>query len=342
MSSKTLVLIGRRITTALPILFGVVLVTFVLIHLLPGDPAAMYASGPNAGPDEIKAVRAALGLDKSLIEQFWIYLQHLARLDLGRSMSTGHTVLHDFSERLPATLELAAFAFTLSVIIALPLGILAALYRDSVLDQVIRAITSVSAAMPGFFFGLILIFVFYFLLGVSPDPVGRLSSWSFPPERVTGFYLVDALMAGDFVLMREAVAKMLLPAASMAIFAIAPLMRMMRGGMIDALDSDYVRAARAYGLAPWRVTLQYALPNAMLPVLATMAMVISTMLGANVMIEKLFGWPGIGAYGVNALVGLDYAPVQAFVLIVAIMFVLLTLVIDIVSSLIDPRYQLKG
>jgi len=327
---------------ALPILFGVVLVTFVLIHVLPGDPAAMYASGPNAGPDEIKAVRAALGLDKSMIEQFWIYLQHLARLDLGRSMSTGQTVIHDFSERLPATLELAAFAFTLSVIIALPLGILAALYRDSLLDQAIRAITSVSAAMPGFFFGLILIFIFYFLLEAAPEPVGRLSSWSFPPERVTGFYLVDALAAGDFALMREAVAKMLLPAASMAIFAIAPLMRMMRGGMIDALDSDYVRAARAYGLAPWRVTLQYALPNAMLPVLATMAMVISTMVGANVMIEKLFGWPGIGAYGVNALVGLDYAPVQAFVLIVAIMFVVLTLAIDIVSSLIDPRYELKG
>ncbi|SAI19389.1 ABC transporter permease [Bordetella ansorpii] len=341
MSRRTLALVGRRTLMAIPILFGVVVVTFMLIHVLPGDPAAMYASGPNAGPAEIQAVRLAMGLDKPLPEQFLIYLQHLAQLDLGRSMSTGQTVLHDFSERLPATIELAVFAFTLSVAIALPLGVLAALYRDSPLDQAIRAITSISAAMPGFFFGLILIFFFYYLWGLAPEPIGRLSGWSFPPERVTGFFLIDALLAGDTALMGEAAAKMVLPAASMAIFAIAPLMRMMRGGMIDALDSDYVRAARAYGLAPWRVTLQYALPNAMLPVLATMGMVISTMLGANIMIEKLFGWPGIGAYAINALVGLDYAPVQAFVLIVATLFVLLTLAIDIVSSLIDPRYQLK-
>lgn len=342
MSRRTLALIAGRILMALPILFGVIVVTFALIRLLPGDPAVMYASGPNAGQAEIEAVRAALGLDKSLPQQFLIYLGDLARLDFGRSMTTGQTVLQDFAERLPATVELAVFAFVLSVVVALPLGILAAIYRDGVLDQTIRVATSVSAAMPGFFFGLVLIFIFYYLLGVAPDPIGRLSGWSFPPETVTGFYTVDALIAGDSALFWEAFTKMIMPAASMAIFAVAPLMRMMRGGMIDALDSDYVRAARAYGLPSWRVTLQYALPNAMLPVLATMGMVLSTMLGANIMIEKLFGWPGIGAYAVNALIGVDYAPVQAFVLIVAVLFVLLTLAIDIVSSMIDPRYQLKG
>ncbi len=342
MSHKFISLIGGRILAALPILLGVVVVTFALIHALPGDPAAMYASSPNAGPAEIQAVRSAMGLDRPLPEQFLLYLQHLLKLDLGRSMTTGHPVLQDFAERLPATVELTAVAFALSIITALPLGVLSALYRDSAIDQFVRVVTSVAAALPGFFFGLLLIFFFYYLAGLAPEPIGRLSGWSIPPERVTGFFTIDALIAHDTALFWEALGKMILPAASMAIFAVAPLMRMMRGGMIDALESDYVRAAQAYGLPAWRVVLQYSLPNAMLPVLATMGMVLSTMLGANVMIEKLFSWPGIGSYAVDALTGLDYAPVQAFVLIVAALFVLMTLVIDIFSSLIDPRYKLKG
>ena len=164
-------------------------------------------------------------------------------------------------------------------------------------------------------------------------------------HRATGgdrLMTIDALIDGDIGLFWEAMGKMILPALSMAIFAIAPLMRMMRSGMIDALDSDYIRAARAYGLSEPKMLLQYALPNAMLPVLATMSMVLSTMLGANIMIEKLFAWPGIGSYSINALMGVDYAPVQAFVLIVACMFVFLTLTIDLISAAIDPRYTLGG
>lgn len=339
--NKTLGLIAGRILTAIPILFGVIVVTFVLIRALPGDPAVMYASGPNAGAVEIEEVRRQLGLDRSVPEQFFAYMRELSRLEFGRSLTTGQPVLQDFAERLPATIELAVVAFTVSILIALPLGVLAALRQGGVLDQCIRVITSVSAAFPGFFFGLVLIYFFYYLWGMAPEPIGRLSGWSFPPSRVTGFFTIDALIAGDGALFREALGKMILPAASMAIFAIAPLMRMMRGGMIDALDSDYIKSARAYGLPEWRIVLQYALPNAMLPVFATMAMVLSTMLGANIMIEKLFGWPGIGAYSVNALIGVDYAPVQAFVLIVAIIFVFLTLAIDILCALIDPRYKLK-
>jgi peptide/nickel transport system permease protein len=163
-----------------------------------------------------------------------------------------------------------------------------------------------------------------------------------PPEPITGFATLDAIVRRDWPMLWTALGKLLLPAASMAIFAIAPLLRMMRGAMIDALDSDYVTGARAFGLSRARIVLVYALPNAMLPVLATMGMVLSTMIGANVMIEKLFAWPGIGAYAVNALISLDYAPVQAFVLIVAVVFVLMTLVIDILSAAIDPRYKLRG
>lgn len=340
MKHRTLRLILWRLLMAVPILFGVVIVTFVLIRALPGDPAIVYASGPNAGPDEITAVREAMGLNRSVPEQFFFYLDGLAHLNFGNSMVTGQPVLSDFAERMPATLELGLFAFSLSLIIALPLGILSAVYRNGWIDQVARVVTSISAAMPGFFFGLLLIFAFYFLMGVAPEPIGRLSGWTTAPPTVTGFMTIDGLLIGDTEVFFEALGKMILPAASMAIFAIAPLMRMTRSGMIEALDSDYIRAARAFGLSRSRVLLQYALPNAMLPVLSTMSMVLSTMLGANIMIEKLFAWPGIGSYSLNALVGVDYAPVQAFVLIVAVMFVILTLVIDILSALIDPRYKL--
>lgn len=341
MRTKLLKVILLRMWSAVPVLFGVLVVTFVLIRALPGDPAIHYATSPNAGPEEIEQIRRQFGLDRSVIEQFVIYLRELFRGNFGNSMVTGQTVLSDFATRLPATIELAVMAFFFAIVLSLPAGIMAAIWRNSWFDQLCRVVSSVAAAMPVFFFGLLLVYVFYFKLGVASEPIGRWPSMIIPPAPITGFATVDTLLVGDWELFRMAVAKMIMPAASMAIFAIAPLLRMMRGSMIDALDSDYVLAARAFGLSRLRVILRYALPNAMLPVLATMGMVLSTMLGANIMIEKLFSWPGIGAYAVNSLIAVDYAPVQAFVLIVASLFVAMTLVIDILSAAVDPRYKLK-
>jgi peptide/nickel transport system permease protein len=334
--------IVARIWSALPVLFGVMVVTFVLIRALPGDPAIQYATSPNAGPAEIEAIRREMGLDRSVVEQFAIYLREIFSGNFGNSMQTGRPVMQDFAVRLPATIELAIVAFFFSLVASLPAGILAAIYRNTWFDQVCRVLSSFAAAMPVFFFGLLLIYFFYFQLGIASEPIGRWPSWMIPPEPITGFATIDALIRGDWEMFRMALAKLMMPAASMAIFAIAPLLRMMRGAMIDALESDYVLAARAFGISRTRVVLRYALPNAMLPVLATTGMVLSTMLGANVMIEKLFAWPGIGAYAVNSLISLDYAPVQAFVLIVATLFVVMTLLIDIVSAAIDPRYKLQG
>lgn len=334
--------IVARVWSALPVLFGVMLVTFVLIRALPGDPAIQYATSPNAGPAEIEAIRREMGLDRSVVEQFVIYLREIFSGNFGNSMQTGRPVMSDFAVRLPATIELAIVAFFFSLVGSLPAGILAAIYRNTWFDQVCRVLSSFAAAMPVFFFGLLLIYFFYFRFGIASEPIGRWPSWMIPPEPITGFATIDALIRGDWEMFRMALAKLMMPAASMAIFAIAPLLRMMRGAMIDALESDYVLAARAFGISRTRVVLRYALPNAMLPVLATTGMVLSTMLGANVMIEKLFAWPGIGAYAVNSLISLDYAPVQAFVLIVATLFVVMTLLIDIVSAAIDPRYKLQG
>lgn len=342
MRTTLLKAILSRLWSAIPVLFGVLVVTFVLIRALPGDPAVQYATSPNAGPKEIAEIRHQLGLDRPVLEQFLIYLKDIAQGNLGHSIVTGQTVLKDFATRLPATIELAVMAFIFAFVISLPAGIMAAVWRNSWFDQLCRVVASIAAAMPVFFFGLLLVYVFYFRLGIASEPIGRWPSMIIPPDPITGFATIDTLMTGDWELFRMALGKMVMPAASMAIFAIAPLLRMMRGSMIDALDSDYVLAARAFGLSRARVILRYALPNAMLPVLATMGMVLSTMLGANVMIEKLFAWPGISAYAVNSLLALDYAPVQAFVLIVAGLFVVMTLVIDIISAAVDPRYKVRG
>ena len=342
MQRSLLKAIMGRIASALPVLFGILVVTFILVRALPGDPAIQYATSPTAGRADIEEIRRQMGLDRTWVEQFVIYVGQVARGNFGTSMLTGQKVMADFAVRVPATIELAVMGFMIAVLLALPAGVLAAVNRNSWFDQLCRVLSSVTAAMPVFFFGLLLVYVFYFRLGLAPEPIGRWPSSIIPPDPITGFATIDALLLRDWDLFGMALAKMVMPAASMAIFAVAPLLRMMRGAMIDALGSDYILAARAFGLPRWRVILCYALPNSMLPVLATSGMVLSTMLGANIMIEKLFSWPGIGAYAVNALIGVDYAPVQAFVLIVATMFVVMTLVIDIISEAIDPRYKLKG
>jgi len=342
MRSPMLSAILVRVWSAVPVLFGVLVLTFVLVRALPGDPAILYATSPGAGPAEIEQIRRDLGLDRTVVEQFLRYLDQLAQGNLGYSLQTGQPVVSDFAARLPATLELAAMAFLMAIGIALPMGIAAAVWRNTWFDQLCRVLSSFAAAMPVFFFGLLLIYFFYFRWGLTSEPIGRWPAMIIPPNPITGFATLDAVITGDWPMLWTALGKVLMPAASMAIFAIAPLLRMMRGAMIDALDSDYVLASRAFGLSRRRVILRYALPNAMLPVLATTGMVLSTMIGANVMIEKLFAWPGIGAYAVNSLMALDYAPVQAFVLIVAVLFVLMTLVIDILSAAVDPRYKLKG
>lgn len=343
MARRTLIgAVGRRVLEAIPILIGVVAATFLLMRVLPGDPAAFFASSPNAGKAEIEALRRQLGLDRSLIEQFWLYLSGLFTGQLGISIVSGQDVSRDLADRLPATIELAFVAFLMGAATAMPLGILAALRQGSWIDHACRVIASVGAAMPTFFFGLLLIFIFYYLLNLAPEPIGRLPAGWFPPPRITGFLLIDTLVAGDFETFWAALRQLILPAASMAIFAIAPISRMTRASMLGVLSSDYVRAARAYGLPKRTILVRYAIRNALLPVITTMGMVLSTMIGANVLVEKVFSWPGIGAYALDSLISLDYAPVQAFVLVVGVMFVALNLLIDIAYALVDPRVRVEG
>ncbi len=329
-------LILFRVLQAIPALAGVILVSFILTRMLPGDPAAYFA-GPAATPESIAEIRAAMGLDRSLPVQFLHYVLDLFSGDLGNSLSTGQPVLEELARRLPASLELTFTALLLSCGIALPLGIAAAVNQGSWIDHVCRAVVTAGVSLPTFFTGIVLVYVFYYLLGWAPSPLGRLDFVYLSPPDVTGFYVIDALLDGDMETAWGAARQLILPATTLALFTLAPLARMSRASMLQALSSDYIRTARAAGLREGQVIFGYAFQNAMLPVVTTLGMVFSFMLGANVLVEKVFAWPGIGSYAVEALVVSDYAAVQGFVLAMAILFVLLNLVIDILYTVVDPR-----
>jgi dipeptide transport system permease protein len=336
-----LMMILKRMMMAVPSLIGVVIVTFLLTRALPGDPAAYFA-GPAATTEAIQQIRVKLGLDKPLYIQFVRYVEDLAHGDLGNSLTTGQPVGQEIKTRLPASAELTLLGLIVSVLIAVPLGILAATRPNSLIDHTCRVIATAGVSLPVFFTGLILIYVFYYHLGWAPPPLGRLDIFYSPPPHVTGFYLIDSLIAGDGELFVAALKQLILPALTLAIFALAPIARMTRASMLAVLSSDFVRTARASGLAPFTVVMTYAFRNAMLPVITTLGMVFSFLLGANVLVEKVFAWPGIGSFAVEALIASDFAPLQGFVLTMAVMYVALNLLIDILYGVIDPRMRVEA
>jgi ABC-type dipeptide/oligopeptide/nickel transport system permease component len=321
--------LGDRLLTTIPALVGVIVVSFMLTRVLPGDTAAYFA-GPAATPQAIEEIRRELGLDRPLPEQFGRYVVDLTKGNLGQSLTTGQPVLADIATRLPASAELTLFGLIVSLLIAVPLGITAAVKQGSMIDHLCRVVATAGVSLPVFFTGLLLVYAFYFVLGWAPAPLGRLDTFATAPPTITGFYLVDSLIARDWETFRAALSQILLPGATLAIFALAPIARMTRASMLAVLSSEFIRTARAAGLSGRTVILRYAFRNAMLPVVTTLGMVFSFLLGANVLVEKVFAWPGIG----------DFAPVQGFVLSMAILYIALNLLIDLTYGLIDPRVRL--
>ncbi len=332
---------GRRAVSSVPALFGVIVFTFLLMRVLPGDPAVFFASGPNAGQAEIQMIREQMGLDKPIPQQLLLYLKDIVTGNLGRSMNTGQPVVTDLVNRLPASLELTFTALLFALSLALPLGILAALQPNSLIDHGVRFLCSLGVCVPTFVSGLLMIYAFYYILGIAPDPTGRLDVFASQPPVVTGFILIDAALAGEWESWRAAASQLVLPAATMALFVLAPLARMTRAAMLAVMTSDFVRTGEALGLSRRRVVLVYALRNALLPVITIMGIVFSTMLGANVLVEKVFSWPGVASYALDALLTSDYAPVQGFVLLMAFIFVLVNLTIDVLYGLADPRVSIE-
>ena len=325
----------RRLGLLCIMLSGLVLITFLVSNVAPSDPAAL-AAGPDATRDMIATIRHEYGLDQPLPRQFLRYVSDLARLRLGRSIQTGDQVSDDLARYFPATLELVLLSMAFSVVVGVPLGMLAAVRRNRPFDHIVRVLAVSGVALPAFWAALLLQLFFSVRLGWLPTS-GQLSVATAPPPPITGMVLADALLAGQGAVFVEALQYAILPAFVLALPSLAAILRVNRAEMIEVLSSDYVTAAHAHGVSPWRVIGWLALKNAMLPTLAMIGLRFGWTLGSTVLVETVFDWPGIGLYAVNSAIASDFKPVMGVTLLVGITFMLTNLLIDLAYGWLDPR-----
>jgi ABC-type dipeptide/oligopeptide/nickel transport system permease component len=332
--------LARRIALAILIVFSVTLMTFVLSRVVPSDPARL-AAGPGASPEQVQIVRDRFGLDDPLPVQYADYLQNLAQLDLGRSILTSRSVTDELRDRLPATIELVLVSFAIYVVLGIGLAVIAAGARARWVDRTINVSVIVANAIPVFILAFWLQYVLFFQLGWFPAG-DRLGSDTVPPDSVTGLYLIDSLLAGDIGLFFESAYHLALPVAALVLGMIALAVRVTRATLLGEGQKDYVRMLTLKGMPRRDITGRHVLRNALVPVLPLLGIQFGYLISATVLVEAIFGWPGIGSYAFDALVALDYEPVMGFVLISTITFVLVNLVVDLLYPVIDPRIRLWG
>ncbi|MDO8211998.1 ABC transporter permease [Conexibacter sp. CPCC 206217] len=328
----------RRVLATLAVLFFASLIAFVLLRAAPGDPARKLL-GPQASEQAVAALRTDMGVDQPLLQQYGTYVSDLATGDLGYSWRTRTTVTAELTARLPATLELAATAMIVALMLAIPIGVLSA-GRRRWIDRLSRSGAIVGLGMPQFWLGLVLILVFFTWLGIAPAPFGRIDDTVAMPARTTGLLLVDSLLAGDFAAFRNALAHLVLPALTLAIPLAAYLSRIVRRSTIDVYRNDYVRTARAKGASETRVLFRHALPNALLPILTLSGMWFGELMAGALLVEAVFNWPGIGGWVAQSIQAQDYAPVQGAILLGALVYSVVNLVTDLLYGVVDPRIRL--
>ena len=328
-------IIRKRLIFLVLVVFGVSLFTFAISHIIPGDPARLVA-GDRASDEIVTSIRQQMGLDRPLPEQYWRYLTGILRGDLGASLRTNRPVIEDLVAFFPASLELALVALLIATLMGAPLGVLSAVYRDRPIDHVVRTLAVIGISTPAFWLGLILIVTFYGALGVLPGG-GRIDPNLAIPSRVTGFYLVDSLLAGDLPAFGSTVRHLVLPAFTLGFIHLGVVARQIRSAMLDELQQDYVRTARANGIAKWRVICGHALPNALIPSITVLGLALGDLLYGAVLTETVFAWPGMGAYVVNSIQSLDFPAVMGFSVVVSFAYVLVNLAVDLVYMAIDPR-----
>lgn len=321
-------------------LVGLLAITFTISHVAPGDPARL-AAGPNATEAMVETIRSEYGLDRPLPLQFARYIAGVVTGDLGRSITTTRPVAQDLLRYFPATLELVTFAITFSIVLGVALGTLAAAFQNRWPDHLIRFLSTSGVALPMFWLGLILKFVFGQRLEWLPLG-GRMDLLDLPPTTITGFFSIDAFLTGDFVMAAGLVSYMIMPALALSFPALASIIRVNRAEMLEVLRQDYIVAARAHGVSALRIVAVYALRNAMLPTLAMIGLRFGWMLGGTVLVESVFDWPGIGLYAVQATLNSDFQPIMGVTLVLGISFMLINFVIDIIYGVLDPRVRFSG
>jgi dipeptide transport system permease protein len=328
---------AQRTGLSLLSLFGAITFIFLLTHIMPGNP--LIAKMTLASPEYVEQVKSQLGLDRPLYEQYVDYLSGLIKGDLGKSWVTNRRVIDDFQQRIPASLELAIYGTLLSILIGIPLGILAAVKQDSWIDHTARVIGSIGVSTPAFWLGLILIYFFYFKLNWAAAPLGRLSIKFTSPEEITGIMTLDTLLAGDLPAFRNAFAHAALPAITLAFLELPVILRITRAAMVEALQQDYITTARAVGLPYRRIVLEDALKNSMISILTVIGLIFAYLVAGSLLVERVFSWPGVGLYTFQALVNNDYEAIQAFIILTTLLYITINWVVDILYGVIDPRIR---
>jgi len=330
---RLLALALHRLAWFVPTLLGLLVVTFVISRVIPADPVALVA-GETATPAQVDALRHQLGYDRPLPVQFVSYVAHLARGDFGTSLYTTRPIADDLASRLPATIELTLVAMIVSVAIGIPLGVLSAVWRNSFLDHALRVVTVSGLAIASFWLGIMLQLFFAMRLGWTPLN-GRLAG--FPPRGVTGLFLVDAVLTWDWTAFVTALRYLALPAATLAIPALATLVRFTRAGVLDVMQSNFVLYERAMGLPPSVIVWKYILRNALTSTVTQIGLLFGILLAGAVITETVFDWPGIGTYAVNSIIRSDYNAVMGFTVWAGTIFIVVNLLVDVAHTLIDPR-----
>jgi len=329
--------IARRLLLLVPILLGLTLLIFVFIHLLPGDPAVTIL-GERATPENYARVRAALGLDRPLHEQYLSYMANLLQGDLGRSFLTNRDVVDDFILRFPATIELSLAAMIFAVAVGIPLGMLTAKRRGGWIDQLGTIGALIGISIPIFFLGLMLKYLFAIEIPVLPSE-GRIDLAATRVPTVTQLLTIDALIALNFDVFIDAVRHLVLPAIALGTIPLAIIMRITRASVVEVLSEDYVRTARAKGLPERMIDGRHVLRNALLPVVTVIGLQVGLLLGGAILTETIFAWPGVGRWIYEAVTSRDYAVIQSGVLLLALIFVLVNLVVDVSYALLNPRIR---
>jgi len=331
----------RRLVVTVPLLLAVTLVTFTISHLIPADPLmAILPERAANDPDVVRMYRERWGLDRSLPEQYFYYLRNLLRGDLGESYTSRRPVAQDLRERFPATVELALAAMLYAVTMGLALGVVAAVWYERWIDHLARVIALIGVSVPVFWLGLLALQVFYANLRILPGP-GRIDPRLTAPPFRTGFYTIDSLLAGDVPLFLNALAHLVLPGIVLGSYAMGIIARMTRSALLDVLQADYIRTARAKGLAERRVVLGHALRNALIPTVTVIGLTFGSLLAGAVLTETIFAWPGIGRYAVDAAMKLDLPAVMGVTLLIAIVYVVINFVTDVLYGVLDPRIRVQ-
>ncbi|MEM1254416.1 MAG: ABC transporter permease [Cyanobacteria bacterium P01_H01_bin.21] len=330
----------KRLLQLVPVLLGISLLVFAFLHLIPGDPALVLL-GDRANPEQVAALRERMGLNEPLPLQYLSFLGNLLRFDLGESIFTGIPIWDEIKLRWPATFELSVIAMLIALILGIPAGVIAAVRKNSLIDNLTMSGSLLGVSMPVYWLGLLLVYFFAVNLQWLP-PSGRIGieiGNNFEP--ITGFFIFDALVQGNFAALKNILAHLVLPAITLSTIPLAILARITRSAMLEVLSQDYIRTARAKGLLELLVIGKHALKNAMLPVVTIVGLEFGTLLGGAILTETIFSWPGIGKWIYEGILQRDYPVVQGGVVFVAFVFVLVNLLVDISYAFLDPRIQYK-